>query len=135
MPISTTPPLRLARDIVLHLRPDLSLQPVPVGPGYWDHKAEQPELAEGSILSVFEYDEASNWTWWERHPVGDELVFVLSGRVTFWVEDADGCRHLELGEGECGIIPEGAWHRAEVQERIRLLFVTPTPARTELREA
>jgi mannose-6-phosphate isomerase-like protein (cupin superfamily) len=131
MPSTTA--FRLDRDTVLHLPTDLSLGVVPVGPTYWDHRAEQAELGDGRIVSVFGYTEP--WSWWERHPVGDELAYVLAGHAVLRLEEEDGSRRLDLREGECGLIPEGAWHTAEIERPVRLLFVTPTPARTEHRPA
>ena len=65
-------------------------------------------------MSVFAYE--TSWTWWERHPVGTELVLVLSGAVVFHLQhdDGSGARSVGLAEGECLLVPEGAWHRAEI---------------------
>jgi mannose-6-phosphate isomerase-like protein (cupin superfamily) len=66
-----------------------------------------------------------SWTTWERHPAGDELVVVISGRMTL-VQDIDGNeRHLELGEGEAAINPRNVWHTSDIAEPCRTLFVTP----------
>jgi mannose-6-phosphate isomerase-like protein (cupin superfamily) len=112
---------------------DLSISALAIGDDYWEHRADRVELAEGRVVSVFDYD--SPWSWWERHPVGDELLFVLSGSVHFHLEDASGSQRVALGAGESCIVPQGTWHSAEIRESVRLLFVTPTPARTEHRPA
>jgi mannose-6-phosphate isomerase-like protein (cupin superfamily) len=117
----------------LHLASDLKISTVAVDDAYWQHRAGNPDLRDGRLLSIFEYD--TTWTWWERHPVGEELVLVLSGHVVFQMEDAFGPRDLSLHQGESTLVPQGAWHRAVVVDPVRLLFVTPTPARTELRQA
>ena|SRR5579872_7307879 len=129
----TTSAAVLDRATVVHLRSDGGLATLAVDEASWAHRATQPELGDGRILAVFGYD--ATWTWWERHPVGDELAYVLEGRVRFCLEDADGCRRVDVRRGECGLIPAGAWHRAEVEVPCRVLFVTPTPARTEHRTA
>jgi mannose-6-phosphate isomerase-like protein (cupin superfamily) len=128
-----TSTLQLDRHTVLHLASDLSISRVAVSEDYWQHRADAPELADGRLLSIFDYD--TTWTWWERHPVGEELVLVLSGQVVFQLDDARGAREVALQQGESTLVPEGAWHRAVVVDPVRLLFVTPTPARTELRQA
>lgn len=121
------------RSVVVHLASDATLARIGVSDDYWDHRAERAELSEGRILSVFTYE--ATWSWWERHPAGDELVYVLSGGVTFHFETASDSGQLDLRKGQCGIVPEGTWHRAEITTPTQLLFVTPTPARTELRSA
>jgi len=60
---------------------------------------------------------------------------VLAGVVVFHVEDAGGRRSVEL-RAEAGlVVPRGAWHRAETRAAARMLFLTPTPASTEHRDA
>jgi quercetin dioxygenase-like cupin family protein len=62
----------------------------------------------------------------ERHPDGDEFIYVLSGRVTVTVDSApDAC--LELRPGDACIIPKGEWHRVHLLEPTRLLHITPGP--------
>jgi mannose-6-phosphate isomerase-like protein (cupin superfamily) len=62
----------------------------------------------------------------ERHPDGDELIFILSGRVSVVVDSAPSDA-LELGPGEACIIPKGEWHRVHLLEPTRLLHITPGP--------
>ena len=62
----------------------------------------------------------------ERHPDGDELIFILSGRVSVCV-DAAPSESLELGPGDACIIPKGEWHRVHLLEPTRLLHITPGP--------
>lgn len=72
---------------------------------------------------------ADDWTIWERHPAGDELVVVLSGRVTLIQDDGGGPssapRRIELRAGQAGINPRGVWHTADVHEPGQTLFITP----------
>jgi mannose-6-phosphate isomerase-like protein (cupin superfamily) len=62
----------------------------------------------------------------EVHPDGDELIYVLSGRVTVTVDSSPNTS-LELGPGDACIIPKGEWHRVHVLEPVRLLHITPGP--------
>jgi mannose-6-phosphate isomerase-like protein (cupin superfamily) len=67
----------------------------------------------------------SSWTTWERHPAGEELVVVVSGRMTL-VQELDGVEHrVELAEGEAAINPRNVWHTADIAEPCRTLFITP----------
>jgi mannose-6-phosphate isomerase-like protein (cupin superfamily) len=128
MPTTT---LTFDRSTALHLATDLTASVISVDEAFWEHRADHPEMADGRVLLVVDCEET--WGRWERHPDGDELVYAVSGEVTFHLEDADGSRRMDLRGGEGGLVPKGAWHRAEIHQPARLLFVTPTPARTEHR--
>ena len=124
-------PTRLGRQMIVHLQPDLGLGFLRVDDSYWSHQSAQRQLTEGRVLTVFDYEQS--WSWWERHPVGDELLYVLEGEIDFHLDDGVSTRVLRIRRGESAIVPAGAWHRAEIPTPSRLLFITPTPARTEHR--
>ena len=63
----------------------------------------------------------------EMHPDGDELLFLISGRVTVLLEDRDPPREVNLVQGEAFIVPRGVWHRVLVSEPSQLLYITPGP--------
>jgi len=64
---------------------------------------------------------------WERHPVGDEIVMVLSGETTLilLVDDAE-IRH-SLSSNELLIVPQNVWHRFETPRGVKVMSVTPQP--------
>lgn len=62
----------------------------------------------------------------ERHPDGDELIFVVSGRITFTLL-SEPAETLDLGPGEACIVPRGQWHTVHVVEHVKLLYMTPGP--------
>jgi quercetin dioxygenase-like cupin family protein len=76
------------------------------------------------LVATFAFD--ADWTTWERHPAGDELVCLLAGRVTL-VLDRDGRREtVELNKaGEYVLVPKGTWHTAHTNVPTKMLFVTP----------
>lgn len=79
--------------------------------------------AEGRLVTIGE--QRATWKSWERHPAGDELVVLLSGRVDL-VQERDGEEHtIELRPGIAVVNPAGTWHRSVVHEPGRALFVTP----------
>jgi mannose-6-phosphate isomerase-like protein (cupin superfamily) len=79
--------------------------------------------AEGRLVCVVAQDET--WDSWERHPGGEELVVLLSGRVDL-VQELDGDDHVvELRPGQAVINPAGVWHTARVHEPGVALFITP----------
>jgi mannose-6-phosphate isomerase-like protein (cupin superfamily) len=134
--MATNPPpiaVDLDRDTLIHLTDDLAVAPISVDSSFWTHGTpERTEFAEGRVVCVSDY--TATWLWWERHPVGDELVLVLSGEVDFLIKTGSGLHSVTMGAGHAAVVPAGAWHRAVIPLHARLLFVTPTPARTEIRE-
>lgn len=133
MTTTIVPTFTLDRCTVLHVAPDQSMSILAVDADSWGRGDTITELQDGRIMSVFAYE--STWTWWERHPLGTELVLVLSGAAVFHLTDGSGERSAELAAGECLLVPEGVWHRAEITTPTTILFVTPAPARTEHRDA
>jgi mannose-6-phosphate isomerase-like protein (cupin superfamily) len=76
------------------------------------------------LIATFAFD--ADWTTWERHPAGDELVCLLSGSATL-VLDREGAREtIELQKtGEYVLVPKGTWHTARTNVPTKMLFVTP----------
>jgi quercetin dioxygenase-like cupin family protein len=130
---ATSPGWRLDRNTVLHCASDQSMQPLAVDDGAWADPSAVPAFRDGRTLSVFDY--TSSWTWWERHPTGEEFVHVLAGDVVFHLEGGGGPHSVELRAGTSLVVPRGAWHRADIVTRATVLFLTPTPASTEHRDA
>src|SRR5215475_11937557 len=98
-------PTRLGRQMIVHLPLDLGLGLLSVDDSYWSHLSEQSELTEGRLLTVFDYE--TTWSWWERHPVGDELVYVLEGEIDLHLDDGVSTRVLRVCPGESAIVPTG----------------------------
>lgn len=63
---------------------------------------------------------------WERHPGGDKLLYVLEGRiaVTLAPEGQDEATVMVASPSAC-IVPKDTWHRLQVMEPGRMLWVTP----------
>jgi mannose-6-phosphate isomerase-like protein (cupin superfamily) len=130
---TTTHTHEIGRHTVVHLAQDLSVSPVQIGPSFWNHDGDSiPAMSDGRILCVSDY--SATWTWWERHPTGDELVYLISGDAEFLMETDSGSSAVALQPGHATVVPTGAWHRAVVRSPSRLLFVTPAPVHTEVRQ-
>jgi mannose-6-phosphate isomerase-like protein (cupin superfamily) len=124
--------IALDRNAVIHLGVDLDLAALAVTPAFWSHNADDcRELSQGRVLSVFDY--TTTWPYWERHPEGDEFLYLLSGDVELHLDDNHQECAIALEVGHAAIVPVGVWHRAVINAPSRLLFITPTPARTEQR--
>jgi mannose-6-phosphate isomerase-like protein (cupin superfamily) len=123
----------LGRDTVLHLAEDQAMTALAVDDGAWRQTETVPWFGHGRVLSIFEY--RCSWTWWERHQRGEELVLVLSGSMILHLDDGEQPKSVALSAQEGALVPRGAWHRAEISGPTRMLFVTPSPAETEHRDA
>ncbi len=64
---------------------------------------------------------------WERHPEGDELVYILEGATLLRLMTDDGPQDQELRAGMMMVVPQGVWHRFESAAGVALMAVTPQP--------
>jgi quercetin dioxygenase-like cupin family protein len=62
----------------------------------------------------------------EVHPDGDEILYVISGKVRVTGESEPNAP-IELGPGEACIVRKGEWHRVSVLEQTQLIHITPGP--------
>jgi mannose-6-phosphate isomerase-like protein (cupin superfamily) len=116
--------LDLASTFVV-FQPDLSTALIEVGPTVFEELDRRFDGFRGRVLiSSFSFD--SDWSTWEMHPVGDEVVCLLSGEVTM-VLDRDGVEEaICLREpGSYIVVPKGTWHTARTSVPSKMLFVTP----------
>jgi len=93
-----------------------------VGPDFWEKLGTRRELHAGRLISAYRFTE--DWTSWERHPAGDELVFQLSGAMDFVVDDGGAARTVSLRGRAALVVPRGAWHTVRVLEPSEAIFVT-----------
>lgn len=76
------------------------------------------------LVSSYTFD--ADWSTWEMHPKGDEVVCLLSGSVTFVLERASGNEEILLDRADAFIVvPRGTWHTARVRVPSTMLFITP----------
>ncbi|MEM1262158.1 MAG: cupin domain-containing protein [Pseudomonadota bacterium] len=62
----------------------------------------------------------------ERHPDGDEVLWIVSGSVRVVFDDNDW-DDIALGPQQGLIVPAGAWHRVEIVEPAGIVYLTPGP--------
>ena len=83
------------------------------------------DAAPGRIIMV--ESSAADWPTWECHPLGDEIVIVLSGAGEFIHETPDGEQRMPVQAGDTVLNPAGVWHTADVSEPITAVYITPAP--------
>jgi hypothetical protein len=81
------------------LQPDQSVTLVDVTPRVFEEINRRFGGFRGCVLiSSFSFE--SNWPTWERHPVGDEIVCLLSGEARLVLERPGGEEVLFITPGE-----------------------------------
>ena len=90
-----------------------------------ERKPGPPERIDGMTVGIvtMEHDAPHGG---EVHPDGDEILYVISGRLRV-TSDSASTEPLELGPGGACIVAKGEWHRVHVLEKTQLLHITPGP--------
>ncbi|HTQ99050.1 MAG TPA: cupin domain-containing protein [Candidatus Acidoferrum sp.] len=108
----------------LRLKPDGLADKMPAA-NFW------PDLFAGKygnchneyIVVTSSFDQ--NWSSWEIHPNGDEIVILLSGAVDFILDTPDGEKVMQVRkQGEYAFVPKGTWHTANPLQPTTMLFIT-----------
>ncbi len=63
----------------------------------------------------------------EMHPDGDELIFLISGRLDVIAEEGGAETVTQMVGGQAVVIPKGMWHRLDIKEPCQLVVMTPGP--------
>lgn len=107
------------------LAPDLRATPVDVSATlYADLDRDFNAFRGHWLFSRHAFSEA--WPSWERHPAGDEIVFLLSGDVTLVLETPAGESEIRLSRpGSYLVVPSNTWHTARPNAASEMLFITP----------
>lgn len=109
--------------VVINANKQASIEPADVEL-YQRLDAHYQQFAGCELVSCHESRE--DWSSWEMHPTGDELVMLLAGSATMVWQTASGQQSAMLAkQGDFIVIPKGAWHTANIAEYAKLLFVTP----------
>lgn len=91
---------------------------------YQELGTDFPDFAGHFLVQRFSFD--APWGSWERHPKGDEYVYLLSGDTDFvlWQDGRESV--LRVSEpGSFVVVPRGIWHTARPHQPTTMLFVTP----------
>ena len=90
-----------------------------------ERKPGPPERIDGMTVGVvtMEHDAPHGG---EVHPDGDEILYVISGRLRVAGDSAPD-EPLEMGHGAECVVKKGEWHKVDVLEKTQLLHITPGP--------
>ena len=113
------PIVDLGEGAVIHL--GLGARATPLRDFTWDPAYLQSYMErfasdgdEGRLVGLFHQTES--WSTWERHPAGEEIVLLLSGRADLLQEIDGEERRIALRPGQAVVNPTGVWHTADVHE-------------------
>jgi mannose-6-phosphate isomerase-like protein (cupin superfamily) len=102
---------------VLHVAERGVVTALPMTADFW---SDMPAIfGSGRMLSVL--DQTRDWPVWERHPAGDEIIWMLDGRIRLRTENLG---QIDMQPNDCVLMPKGEWHTADVLEPGRALFLT-----------
>ena len=62
----------------------------------------------------------------EMHPDGDEILYLISGKVRVVFVDGDA-EDVDVHPGDGLVIPKGVWHRVDILEPCQIVYLTPGP--------
>ena len=103
---------------LLDLRRDFSVTPRAKKPG-------PPERIDGVTIGFVSVTADAPHKG-EMHPDGDEILYVISGRLRV-IGESDPGKPIDLGPGDACIVRKGEWHRVVMVEPAQLVHITPGP--------
>jgi hypothetical protein len=115
-----------AEATYLHLGPDGTAVPLDVDAAFWEKLSTGgfAHLGPGRLVSAYTF--TADWTSWEQHPAGEEVVVLMAGALELVLQAEDGERRVDLHQpGQFLLVPRGAWHTANVAHSATALFITP----------
>lgn len=87
------------------------------------HSGQIENSGFGLLVSTYFFDK--DWTTWEVHPTGDEIVYLIEGEIDLILEMDGFERRIRLEQLKATVIPKGIWHRAIVHRPSSALHITP----------
>ncbi len=106
------------------IEPNQSVIPIDVTSTFFQDLEKRFESFQNRLLvSCFSFDK--DWSTWEIHPKGDEIVYLLSGEIEMIFEKNGTKETIPVNKpGSCIIIPKDTWHTAKIKSPSTMLFIT-----------
>ena len=109
----------------LRLRPDSSIEVLAGGKEFWEKLMQggYGDFKNEYLVTTSTFSE--DWPSWENHVNGDEIVFLLSGNVEFFLELPEGTSSVVVDKpGDYVRVPRNTWHTAKTRVETSMLFIT-----------
>ncbi len=84
-----------------------------------------PKRIDGMTVGIITMDSDSPHGG-EMHPDGDEILYVISGKIRITSDSSPG-EPLVLGAGEACVVSKGEWHNVNLVESAQFVHITPGP--------
>ncbi|RLA30981.1 MAG: hypothetical protein DRR11_10750 [Gammaproteobacteria bacterium] len=88
-------------------------------------RPDPPFPVEGATFGVATMSENSPHAG-EMHPDGDEILYLISGRVSVVFLDSS-MDDIDVMPGDGLVVPKGMWHRVDIIEPCQIVYLTPGP--------
>jgi mannose-6-phosphate isomerase-like protein (cupin superfamily) len=88
-------------------------------------KPGPPERIDGMTVGIVTIEGESPHGG-EVHPDGDEILYVISGKLRITCDSVPD-EPVELSAGDACIVPKGEWHNVHMIEKTQLVHITPGP--------
>jgi len=88
-------------------------------------RPDPPFPVEGATFGVATMSENSPHAG-EMHPDGDEILYLISGRVRVVFLDSS-MDDIDVMPGDGLVVPKGMWHRVDIIEPCQIVYLTPGP--------
>ena len=89
------------------------------------HKPGPPERVDGMTIGVANISPGDSPHDGEMHPDGDEILFVVSGKLRLHHDSSS--EPMLLTSGQACIVRQGEWHKIDCLEQASLIYITPGP--------
>ena len=109
-------------EVYVHLHADHALHLEPVDEQFWASIGDRTDLHRGRLVTGMGTD--GDWSVWEMHPQGDELILITEGAVRFHLDDGEEVTRHEVRAPEYIVVPAGVWHTMDEVEPGRAVIVT-----------
>ena len=109
----------------LRLKPDSSIEKLTAGNRFWERLAagELGEFRNEYLIAMHAFE--NDWSLWEMHPNGEEVVCLVSGSISFVLDEEPRRRAVTMDRnGAFVVVPRGVWHTAKVIVPSQVLFIT-----------
>lgn len=93
------------------------------GDAFWS-LPRQEIMAIGQDWLVSQFNYSTDWSNWEMHPAGDEMVYLLEGHICLVLDMPSGQQEVWIRDRGAVLVPKGVWHTAKVSAPSKVLHIT-----------
>ena len=106
-------------DSYRHLERGPGVGVIDVDENFWATIDDRTDLDDGRLVMAMPM--TADWSNWEMHPEGDEVIVVTDGVVRVHTESNEP---VIVRAPELVVMPAGTWHTMDVIEPARVLTIT-----------